>query len=91
MMRMDWLWLGVTLVQVLGVSLALATLGFAYSRAIERGTSLLAVLEQDRLFEWLALAGAVLAAGMAFSTASWLQKGAAVGLAVCLAWAALRR
>lgn len=90
MMRLDWFWLAVTLVQVLGVSMALAALGFAYARSIERGQPLLAVLETDRLIEWLALAGVLLALGIAIGGATWLQKGAAVGLALCLAWAAWR-
>jgi hypothetical protein len=91
MMRMDLVWLGATLVQVLGVSLGLAALGFAYARSLEQGQSLLAVLERDRLIGWLALGAALLAVGMAFSEANWLQKGAAVGLALCLAWAAGRK
>ena len=90
MIRLDWVWLAVTLVQVLGASLALAALGFAYTRSLEQGRSLLAVLEQDKLNDWLALGAALLAAGIAFSGASWLQKGPAIALALCLAWAAWR-
>jgi hypothetical protein len=87
MMPMDWVWLLVTLVQVLGVSIALTALGFAYARSIEQGRSLLAVLEEDKLHDWVALGAVLLAAGMAFSGATWLQKGAAIGLAASLSWA----
>ncbi len=36
MMPMDWAWLAVTLVQVLGLSIALAALGFAYERVVQK-------------------------------------------------------
>jgi len=90
MMRLDWAWLAITLAQALGLSLALAALGFAYERAVRTRVSLLAALEGARLNGWLALGAALLAAGLAFSAATWLQKGAAFGLALCLAWIAWR-
>ena len=38
MMPMDWAWLADTLVQVLGLSVALAALGFAYEHAVQDGS-----------------------------------------------------
>ena len=88
MMPMDWAWLAVTLVQVLGLSIALAALGFAHERGVQKQLSLLTALQQGGLFGWLALGAVLLAGGMVFSGASWLQKGSALWLAVYLAWLA---
>ena len=88
MMPMDWAWLAVTLVQVLGLSIALAALGFAYEHTVQKRVSLLTALQQGGLLGWLALGAALLAGGMAFSGANIVQKGSALGLAVCLAWMA---
>ncbi len=88
MMPIDWGWLAVTFVQALGVSIALAVLGFAYEGALRESRPLLAVLAQGRYPGWLAVGALLLAGGMFFSAASWLQKGAAVGLAICLVWLA---
>jgi hypothetical protein len=86
MMPIDWGWLAVTFVQVLGLSMALATLGFAYEGAQRGRRPLMAVVAQSRYLAWLAASAILLAGGMIFSAASPMQKGAAAGLAICLAW-----
>ena len=90
MMPIDSAWLAVTFLQALGLSIALATLGFAYDGALRGRMSVLTVLAQGKYLIWLAASAILLAGGMAFSAASPLQKGAAVGLAICLSYLAWR-
>lgn len=85
-MTMDWAWLTATLVQALGISIALATLGFAYERAIRERFSLPAALAQNHSLAWFSLGALFLAGGMLFSEASWLQKAASIALAASLIW-----
>jgi len=86
MMPMDWAWLARALLQVIGLSIALAVLGFAYEETIRKRLPLLDVLVHARRLVWLAVGTILLATGIVFSGAGWLQKGSAIGLAIGLTW-----
>jgi hypothetical protein len=90
MIPSDWLWLALTLIQVLGLGIDLAACGFGYERAVREKAGLIAVLERDRLTAWLALGTALFALGLLLSEANVVQKFAALGLAACLGWIAWR-
>ncbi len=82
-------WLIPTLLQVVGLAIGLAVLGFGYQHAINESISFVAGLELGLLPWGLALGGSIFAIGTFFTQVGWDYKAVAIclaGLLIGLAW-----
>jgi Protein of unknown function (DUF4012) len=81
-------WLIPTMVQVVGVAIGLAVVGFAYERGRREGRTFASEITQGGLARWLSVGGVVFAAGLSFTQVEWWYRGAAMALGVVLVWLA---
>ena len=78
-------WLIPTLVQVLGVAVIVAVLGFAYAAFVTRKQPIISYLSQVWQLRGLAFGAIVFTVGMGFTRVGWGAKALAISLAVLLA------
>ena len=86
-------WLIPTFLQVTGLAISLAIIGFGYDRALQERKSFTTELTQGAMAGWLAFAGVIFAAGMVFTQIPWGYKAIAIVLAallIGLAWTSPR-
>ena len=84
----DLAWIGLTILQMIGMGVVLAVVGFGYDKAIREKAGLLKVIESDALIGWLALGMVIFTIGLLLGEANWLQKIASVGITFILGWMA---
>jgi uncharacterized membrane protein (DUF441 family) len=91
--NMELSWLIPTALQVTGLALGLAILGFGYYSAIQEGKSFKSEVTRSSKASWLAFAGVIFAAGIVFNQIPWGYKATTIVLAILLvglAWTAPR-
>jgi hypothetical protein len=77
-------WLIPVLLEVVGVSIALTVVGFAYEGTLRGAKPFLRVLLMSSRVVWLAISEVIFAVGVNFSQAGWLEKSLAIAMALGL-------
>lgn len=93
MADLDLGWLIPTTLQVFGLTIGLAVVGFGYEHATRDKKPFADELTKGAMAGWLAVGGILFATGMVFTQTSWVYKAIAIllaGLLTGLAWTAPR-